>query len=72
MLGAGSTTRAVRSRSSVNAKCQQRSGRHALGHAFLQPLAQFVFGGVIELAPAQVSADACEMGALGGGPLGVG
>ena len=44
---------------------QQRPGRHALGRAFLQPVAQSLLGGPVEPAPAQVPADACELGALG-------
>lgn len=51
---------------------QQRPGRHALGCALLQPVAQPPLGGSVELVPAQVPADALQLGALGGRPLGVG
>ncbi len=56
----------------VLGQCQQRPGQHVFERALLEPGAQPLFGGMVELVPAQVSADTLELGGLGRGPYGIG
>jgi hypothetical protein len=51
---------------------QQRPGRHALGRTLLQPGAKSSLRSSIELAPAQMLADAVQLRALGRGSLRIG
>ncbi len=72
LQGAGGWQHDPRCTQQVLGEGQQRSGRHALGRAFLQLGAKPLLGGGVELTPAKVLADALELGAFGRGPLRVG
>ena len=64
LQGADSRQHDPRRAQQVLGQGQQRSERHALGRTFLQLGAKPLLGGLIELVPAQMLADAVQLRAL--------